>query len=477
MCYIHIVNIILSNQELISKAKHVLLDIVGDVPLHPDSMMVGGTIRDIMLGRTPQDIDITTPDTTGFVEELSNKGFTHVLMDSDRDIHRMVKEGTHVDITLLKERAEIDLLTRDFAINSIGIIIKNWKIIDPQRGIPDLSKGIIRTLNEERFINDPLRMIRAFRLAAELSFNIDPVTLRMITKNAHLINKPSKERIRDELCRTLAVQGSFNLIEKLKQSHLLERILPELAKLNLTPTGKAHITGLTEHLLWTYKYFEDVMNNLDDVLLEYSDSARELLCKKISGGHSLLVLTKLAALLHDVGKPKTMTNDKDVHFIGHDDVGAEMIASRMKILRFSSAEIEVTSTLIRQHMRPHNLAKLDKVTRRAVYRFFRDLGDLSIPCLLIALADAYATEMLSWGLLEAYADFMRSMVAAAKEIGKPKPLLSGDDIINKLKLKPGPIIGQIQSDLLEAQALKNVSTKDDAFSFIKERYDSNEYNS
>lgn len=474
MCYIHIVNIILSNRELISKAKDVLVDIIGDVPLHPESMMVGGTIRDIMLGRTPQDIDIATPDTSGFVGVLSDKGFTHVLLDSERDIHRMVKKDTHVDITPLNERAEIDLLTRDFAINAIGIVIRTWQVLDPQRGIPDLSKGIVRALNEERFINDPLRMIRAFRLAAELNFNIDPVTLRMITKNAHLINKPSKERIRDELCRTLAVQGSFNLIEKLKRSHLLDRILPELAKLNLTPIGKPHITGLTEHLLWTYKYFEDIMNNLDDVLLGHSDSARELLCKEVSGGHTLLVLTKLAALLHDVGKPKTMTHDDDVHFIGHEDVGSEMIASRMKILRFSTAEIDVTSTLIKHHMRPHNLAKLDTVSRRAVYRFFRDLGDLAIPCLLIALADAYATEMLSWGSLEAYAEFMRTMITASEEIGKPKPILSGDEIINKLKLKPGPIIGQLQSDLLEAQALKIITTKQDAFSFIQERYDSYE---
>jgi putative nucleotidyltransferase with HDIG domain len=467
------VNIIVSKQELIKKAKSVLESVVGSLKLHHESMIVGGTVRDILLGRTPKDIDIATPDTAGLVKLLEGKGFTHVILDEERDIHRMVKNGTHVDVTPLNEGNITDLLTRDFTINAIGIVIKTWQILDPQKGIPDLSKGLIRALNEERFTKDPLRMIRAFRIAADINFTIDPVTLRMITKHSHLINVPSRERVRDELSWTVEAPHSFRLIEELKRSHLLDRILPEFSKLNRIPVNRPHMTGLTEHLLWTYKYFEEIMSNLDDVLLEHADSARELLCKKIAGGRSMLIVVKLSALLHDIGKPETLTTDGKVHFIGHDEVGAKMISERMRKLRFSSAEITIAETLIREHMRPHHLAKLDRVTKRAVYRFFRDLDELAIPCLLIALADAYATEMLPWGSLEAYADFIRAIITTSKEIGKPKPILDGKDIMEKLSLEPGPMIGKLQDELLEAQALGQIQNVDEALKFISERFDSN----
>ncbi|MEZ4812219.1 MAG: HD domain-containing protein [Caldisericia bacterium] len=467
-------NIILSKQELIKKAKEVLRSVVGDIRIHPDSMIVGGTVRDILLGRTPKDIDIATPETTELVRILTEKGFTHVLLDEDRDIHRMVINGTHVDITPLKEGNITDLLTRDFTINAIGIVIKTWQVLDPQKGLPDLSKGLIRTLNEERFINDPLRMIRAFRIAADINFQIDPVTLRMITKHSHLINTTSMERIRDELCWTFEAPMSFRLLEGLNRSHLFDRIFPEFSKVKRVPSNSPQITGLAEHLLWTYKYFEDIMANLDDVLLEHADSARELLCKEVGGGHSLFVIVKFTALLHDIGKPQTMTMDDNVHFIGHDEVGAKIISERMKKLRFSGAEIVVAETLVKEHMRPHNLAKLDKISKRAIYRFFRDLDYLAIPSLLIALADAYATEMLPWGSLEAYAEFIRAMISESIIIGKPKPILSGKDIMKKLSLEPGPMVGKIQTDLLEAQALGKIETEKEALAFIKERFDSYE---
>ncbi|HOO97055.1 MAG TPA: HD domain-containing protein [Caldisericia bacterium] len=461
-------NIILSKQELIKKAKSVLKTLLKGIPLHYESMMVGGTVRDILLGRTPRDIDIATPDTSELIQTLKSQGFTHVILDLERDIHRMVKGRVHVDITPLKEGNITDLLTRDFTINSIGIVIKTWEVLDPQKGIPDLSKGLVRCRSEERFIKDPLRLIRAFRLGATLEFTIDPVTLRMITKHSHLIGKPSKERIRDELCWTLEAPSSFPHIEEMKRTHLFERILPEFSTLSQIPAHKPHALGLAEHLLWTYKYFEDIMADLDDVLLHHADTAREILCKRVAGGRTLLATVKLAALLHDVGKPETLTTEDRVHFIGHEDAGAEMVTKRMQSLKFSTAEIRIASELIKNHMRPHNLAKLDNISQRAVYRFFRDLDELAIPCMLIALADAYATEMLPWGSLEGYAEFIRTMIDASVKIGKPKPLLDGESIMEILSIKPGPNVGKIQEALLEAQALGEIQTKEDAEKFIKE---------
>jgi len=151
---------------MIRKARETLANHFRGIKLHDDAMMVGGTIRDILLGRTPKDIDIATPKTAELVQGFVDKGFTHVLLDEQRDIHRMVGNGVHIDITPLHHDHIHDLIGRDFTINSIGLVISTEEILDPQGGMKDLSKGLVRALSEDRFLEDPLRLIRAFRIAA-----------------------------------------------------------------------------------------------------------------------------------------------------------------------------------------------------------------------------------------------------------------------------------------------------------------------
>ncbi len=468
-------NVILSKDSLIKKSKEVIAAHFKGVTLHEDAMMVGGTIRDILLGRTPKDIDIATPCTMTLVEGFIEQGFTHVLLDMERDIHRMVKDDVHIDITPLRDGHISDLLSRDFTVNSIGLIIRSNEVLDPQGGIKDLSKGLVRALSQERFLEDPLRLIRAFRIAADLSFMIDPVTKRFITKLSHLIMRPSKERIRDELCWTMEAPKSFPIIEEITRTGILGKIFPEFAVVSQVVAGKPHALGLTEHLLWSYKYLEDILFDLDDVLGTHADDAREVLSQVLASDRRCIISTKMAALLHDIGKPSTATYDEQPHFLDHDKVGAEMVAKRMEELRFSGAEIKVVSGIVLNHMRPHNLAKLDVVTKRAVFRFFRDLEELAIPTMLVAIADAYATQMVPYGALSGYHEFAQSMIASNEEMGKPKPLLTGDDIMKTFKLPPGPAIGHMITALVEAQALGEVSTKEEAKDFL-ERFMQNEGN-
>jgi len=461
------VNVILSKEILIRKSKAVMDRYFIGITLDPEAMIVGGTIRDILLGRTPKDIDIATPDVSNLVESFESKGYTHVILDERRNIHRMVKEDVKIDVTPLNDGYINDLLSRDFTINSIGIVIKDWEVLDPQGGLKDLSKGLVRALSQERFIEDPLRLIRAFRIAADLGFTIDPVTLRFITKLSHLIMKPSRERIRDELCWTLEADHSYDVIESLTRTGMLGRILPEFATAAQIPPGSPFVLGLTEHLLWTYKFLEDILSNLDDVLEQHADTAREKLSVILAADRRVFISMKLAALLHDVGKPATLTYDDEPHFIDHDRIGAEMVQKRMEELRFSSSEIKAVGELVLNHMRPHNLAKLEQVTDRAVFRFFRDLDDLSIPCLLIALADAYATQMVPLGTLDTYQEFVRKMIEENQRIGKPKPILNGEYIMKLFKIEPGREVGILINLLLEAQALKQVQTKEEAIEFLK----------
>lgn len=461
------VNIILPKDALIRKAKETVQTHFAGVALHPEAMMVGGTIRDILLGRTPKDIDIATPNPAKLVADLTKTGYTHVLLDEARDIHRMVKTDAHIDITPLNENHINDLLSRDFTVNSIGLILRNNEVLDPQGGMKDLSKGLVRALSQDRFIEDPLRLIRAFRIAADLNFTIDPVTLRFITKLSHLISKPSKERVRDEICWMLEAERTFHLIEELWRTGLLGKLFPEFAAVTSVVQNKPHALGLAEHLMWTYKYMEDILIDLDDVLGQFADDAREVLSKVLAANRKVVIVTKLAALMHDIGKPQTITYDKEVHFIGHDTLGAQMVEKRMSEFKFSGAESKAMSALVENHMRPHNLLKLDEVSPRAVFRFFRDMDFLAIPSLLIGIADAYATEMLPFGALDNYHEFARIMIDQSIKIGKPKPLLSGEEVMKILKAQPGPIIGQVLDAMLDGQATGEIKDIEQARTFVK----------
>ncbi|NLI40536.1 MAG: HD domain-containing protein [Caldisericales bacterium] len=469
-------NVILSKETMIRKARETLANHFRGIKLHDDAMMVGGTIRDILLGRTPKDIDIATPKTAELVQGFVDKGFTHVLLDEQRDIHRMVGNGVHIDITPLHHDHIHDLIGRDFTINAIGLVISTEEVLDPQGGMKDLSKGLVRALSEDRFLEDPLRLIRAFRIAADLSFSIDPVTKRFITKHAHLINRPSKERIRDEVCWTIEAPRSYPVIEELTRTGILGRILPEFASVSQVIAHKPHALGLTEHLLWTYKYLEDILEDLDSMLGDYADNAKELLSTVMASDRKMFICTKLAGLLHDIGKPQTITYEEEVHFLEHDRVGSEMVSKRMEELKFSSAETKTVSGIVLNHMRPHNLQRLDSVSPKAVFKYFRDLEQIAIPTLLVAVADAYATQMVPYGSLEAYHEFVKSMVAENQQMGKPKPLLTGDEIMKLLGIGPGPEIGLAVSYLVEAQALGQITTKTQAKELIKSKGYLNEGN-
>jgi len=212
------------------------------------------------------------------------------------------------------------------------------------------------------------------------------------------------------------------------------------------------------------------------MLGDYADNARELLSTVMASDRRMFICTKLASLLHDIGKPQTITYEEEVHFLEHDRVGSEMVSKRMEELKFSSAETKTVSGIVLNHMRPHNLQKLDSVSPKAVFKYFRDLEQIAIPTLLVAVADAYATQMMPYGSLDAYHEFIKSMVAENQQMGKPKPLLTGDEIMKLLGIDPGPEVGLAISYLAEAQALGQITTKTQAKELIKSKGYLNEGN-
>jgi len=230
---------------------------------------------------------------------------------------------------------------------------------------------------------------------------------------------------------------------------------------------------LGNHSLDTLMYLEKLIKRIERGEFAHSEKIKDILEKEVVPEHSIKSLLKIASLLHDIGKPETLSFEgKRMRFFNHELEGSKHASNYLKELKLSSKEIEIVEKLIVLHMRPHNLSSIPELTPRSMYRFFRDTEDLGIPLLFLALADAYATRKCKMGELKEYEQFVNTMVDyffKPKEV-QSKPLLNGYELMELLSLKPSPKVGEILEDLKEAQALNLVKTKEEAENYIISKY-------
>lgn len=442
-----------------------------------EGWLVGGTVRDWLLGRDTGDIDLAVSRSAGefAARAAALFGGAWFVMDAERDVFRVVmKEGrTQLDVSPLKGSINEDLAARDFTINAMAIKLEGaLSVIDPFGGQTDLQKKQIRALDREALSADPLRMLRAFRLAGTLGFGIEKKTLAYIKELATLVSSVSEERVREELYLMLERPGASEVFGKMSRAGLLKEVLPETAAMAGLPQGEAHRHDLLTHPLKTMEYAELVMDDLRRYFGAREHEVREYLGIAADGPLTNRGLVKLAALLHDVGKPRTMTNDKGrIRFTGHDEEGAAInagIAGRLKLSRRASAALaQVTSG----HMRPLHMS-YGVPTRHAVYRYVRDMGENLPASLIVALADAMATrdnpdflptdvEGLVLDLAECYYGEYRK--------ARAKPLIKGQDLIDVFGMKPGPPFKVILGDVEERRAAGLLKDRDEALEYVRRR--------
>lgn len=464
-----------------------------------DVYLVGGSVRDSLLGRKVYDLDVAVAgDGLRLAKKLADRfrGDFYPLDDLRRTGRAILyhSEAAPLVVDLARLRGPdlaADLADRDFTINALAADVRSPStIIDRHGGLADLNKGLIRPVTADSIRNDPLRALRAVRLAAQLGFDLTVDTVAAIRRDGHGLAEISGERICDELGHLLVLPSAFPFLEMLQELGLLFLILPELEPLRGLDQSPPHHLDVLRHSLETVGALEQILEALG-ADPDHSQSAAALslaglerysgrilahLAEPQSGGRPRLVALKMAALLHDVGKAGTLEVDTEgrTRFIGHEKESARLVAVALRRLRFSGAEVSLVDTIIRNHMRPLLLAQQPRVSRRAVYRFFRDTGSTGVDVILHALADHLAiyapgTGERQWSrLLSVTARMLGDYWEYRSERVNPPKFINGHDLISEFGLRPGPRIGDLLEAVREAQATDQIHSRDEAMALIRQ---------
>lgn len=470
--------------------------------------VVGGAVRDAALGRPIADLDLACADARGLARRLADAlDGALVVLDETEGVYRIVPRApkgslVQLDVAELQGGSiEKDLARRDFTINAMALPAAGGELVDPRRGLEDCARGVIRCEDDKLFKDDPLRLLRAFRIAAQLRFSIEKKTLESVAALRHRVRTPAGERVQAELLALCAERGASGQLYAMDGCGLLTALFEDLEPSRSCAVEYYGEGGVLKHSLDTAARADFVLGNLAAVFPACHKAVEAHLDARSQAGASQRGLIVLAALLHDVSKPETArTVDGRLRFFGHDTAGAERAADILKRLRFSRAQIDSARAAVLHHLRPGHLAAGGPITEKAVYRFFRDLGEEAATLLLVCWADH--ASYLPAAKVEKYLEtaaapvdapalakvrpvdaqktirhlqivnmLMRRLFAETKPV--PERLLDGKEIMKALKLKPGPAVGDWLERLREAQAVGAVKTREEALAFIKKAFTSN----
>jgi len=455
--------------------------------------LVGGFVRDVLLGRETADIDIaigasaleTAP---GVAAALGGK---YVSLDEENGVGRVVMpDGKwQIDFTTLQGDIDRDLHRRDFTINALAIELNkgtansfdNKNLIDPCNGRVDLNRGTVRAVSDTVFEDDSVRLIRAVRIAAELGFSIDSFTETLIRQQSRLIADVPGERVREELLRLLALPGAGKRLAYLDELGLLTALIPELAPAKGVDQPVMHVWDVFEHSIQTVAAAEFLLREEDweyagpEVLnmVPWSTRLSRHFDREISHGGKRRTLLKLAALLHDIAKPRTKTIDNGrARFLGHPREGAAEAAAIMARLRFSNREIRLVELLVKYHLRPTQMSFEGLPTRRAIYRYFRDTGEAGIDLLFLSLADHLAARGLTLDRQQWQAHTQTTAEVLNRYFDEESPpppsrLIDGHDVMSVFGLSPGPRVGELLEAAREAQAAGEITGRQQALDYVK----------
>ena len=422
--------------------------------------VVGGAIRDTLLGRRVEDVDIVIMGIDA-VDFFRDKGIGFpVVLDRELDEIRLIfRKNKYIDIGGEKRSIEENLFERDFTINAMAMPLRDFlegnlnNIIDPTGGMEDLKRRRLRRVREDSIRRDRLRVLRGFRFI--LYYGLTPEYDFLKESRITSFSGVAGERIRYELLRIMEHPSSSRVVPLMVHSGIFTRLFPESEPL-------FRDKELTRHSLRTYIVLERLMKG-DNYLTRISELKDYLKDKK------KIPLLKLASLFHDIGKPYTRTEKGDqLHFYGHDTLGSRMMREMMEILRFSTKEIDYVSTIIKRHMHLHLLATAPELTERAIRRYFRILGELAYPLMFLTYADGYATAGRVKHIEETIDRMILIRRADLKKMSR-KRIITGYDLI-ELGIPRGPIYKKILEEVEDLYLEGKLKTKQECIEWIKENY-------
>ncbi|HET7066221.1 MAG TPA: CCA tRNA nucleotidyltransferase [Nocardioides sp.] len=430
--------------------------------------LVGGPVRDAMLGRRHNDLDLTTSARPEEIERLLS-GWADATWDIGRAFGTIGSRKGPFQVEITTYRSEVydatsrkpsvdfgdslegDLGRRDFTVNAMAVRVPSREFVDPYGGVVDLAHGLLRTPGrpEDSFSDDPLRMMRAARFAAQLGFEVDPPVVEAMTAMARRIEIISAERVRDELVKLVLAAYPRLGLRLLVSSGLAALVLPELPALALERDEHHRHKDVYEHTLTVLEQSIDLEDRL--------------------GGPDFV--SRFAALMHDVGKPRTrrFVDDGTVTFHHHDVVGAKLTRKRMQALKFSGDMTDAVSKLVELHLRFHGYGD-GQWTDSAVRRYVRDAGDQLERLHVLTRADCTTRNRRKAERLRRTYDELEDRIArlsAEEELAAIRPDLDGTQIMEILGIPPGRDVGAAYAFLLELRLDEGPQSYDDAVAALR----------
>lgn len=471
--------------------KKLLQEVLNSELLKQDDevWLVGGSIRDLANGaRTVPDLDLAVSfDPMPLARDYARRkkaGF--VVLDEERQVVRIVKscEQGHYNVDIARFRAEnidADLRARDFTINAMAARIKlpftgeELEIHDPLDGYSHLQQRLVIPCSNDLFVDDPLRIMRAFRFAALFESKFSNDLQALIVAQAHLLKEVSGERIRDELFKVFSTCHSSQWLELMQSTGVLPIFLPELANCLGVEQNEWHHLDVFEHTLLTLANLES--HQPPHPYPDWWPLLQKYLEEPISAGRSYWQCLKLGCLLHDLGKPACKKENSDngkVIFHGHEMEGVRMCREICERLKLSVNELHFLQKVVKNHMRPGVMLQ-QGISDKRLFKYYSETGRDGVAIALLSLADRRsAMGTLSENDLREFSAGIYSIIDKFyQEMKKPKAavLLSGADLIEEFHLKPGPRFKELLEAVAEAQFTGEIQTRDEALALIKKLID------
>ncbi len=465
--------------------------------------LVGGSIRDALLGRQPVDVDVAVSgDAAALGRELAAAtGGSFISLNEAHAAARVaLPEGwggqggpparVMVDLTSFGQDIALNLARRDFTIDAMALSLDDALgespadgLIDPLGGLADLEAATLRPASERAFQNDPARLLRGVRLSAQLGFSLDDNAVRLIRRDAHLLTAVSPERLRDEFLKTIAEPESSRHLRLMDDLGLLCLLIPELEEARGVEQPPEHYWNVFYHCIEAPSALEQVTDMVaiadSEVLasVPWHPSLDTYFDEDFSDGHTRRTIIKLGCLLHDISKPETKTVEPTgrIRFIGHDAQGAEVCDTILRRLRFSSRATHLISAMVKHHLRPTQMRQgVELPTQRAVYRFFRDLDSAAVDTLYLNLADYLSAkgprvvDLDDWrGHCALICHILHRGLGENQGPQKAPRLMDGHALMEALGLPPGPALGRLLDAIEEAHGAGEVSTREEALELAR----------
>ncbi len=442
--------------------------------------IAGGAVRDSALGRDVVDLDLAVAGDPALVAKaIAREGKGHSFeLSAEFATWRAVAadESWQIDLTALRGATiEADLAERDFTIGAVAVPLAGGEAIDPYGGLADLDRGLLRVVGERSFAADPLRLLRAARLAAGLGLEIDPATVSLARSEAARAAEAAGERQLVELRQMIGGPAPLRGMTLLDELGLTAVVLPELEALRGVEQGPNHHLDVHGHTMAVLERTLEVESDLERFGGERAGEVEALLAEPLADEMSRGTALRFGALVHDTGKPATRSEkDGFVTFVGHDRDGVGIVGGLCRRLRASRGLTRHLQDLTLHHLRLGFLVHEAPLPPRRLHEYLRATDPVGADVTLLTIADRlsargsgpFATEEA----IEAHLALARQMLAAAldwRREGPPKPLLRGDELAAELGLDQGPELGDLLAELEAAQYAGEISTRAEAVALAR----------